>query len=239
MTIPAHIILDLDDTIVDYSAPGAEAWAGIIPRFARRIGVSPDRLRDAVMTSSNRYWSDPVRHREGRLSQVKARRTYIREAFHSLGLDDPEVADEMADTFSREREERVRLFDGASQALEAMRAAGARMVMLTNGEAPLQRAKIARFGLAPYFDAVLIEGETGVGKPSEQAYRAALSALCADPAAVWMVGDDPAFDIAPARQLGMETAWIRGSEDPDAQPGASLTVGSLSELVEIWQSRSG
>jgi putative hydrolase of the HAD superfamily len=149
MPIPAHIILDLDDTIVDYSTPGSEAWADIIPQFARRIGISPDRLRDAVMASSNRYWSDPVRHREGRLSQVRARRTYLREAFGGLGLDGSDVADEMADTFSREREERVRLFDGAARALQVMRATGARMVMLTNGEAALQRAKIARFSLAP------------------------------------------------------------------------------------------
>lgn len=239
MPIPSNLILDLDDTIVDFSASGGEAWARIIPLFAARIGIPADRLRDAVMTSSNRYWRDPDRHREGRLAQRLARRTYLRDAFRDLGLEGTDVADEMADTFSREREERVRPFDGALQALEKMRTAGARMVMLTNGEAVLQRAKIERFSLAQFFDAILIEGETGFGKPSEQAYQAALSALNAAPSAVWMIGDDPAFDIAPARQMGMRTAWIRGSESPDAEPGADITANSLRELVEIWQSRPG
>jgi putative hydrolase of the HAD superfamily len=239
MPIPSYLIIDLDDTIVDFSVPGSETWAEIIPVFAARIGISAERLRDAVMANSTRYWSDPVRHREGRLAQRLARRTYLRDAFRELGLAGTDVADDMADTFSREREERVRLFAGAREALETMRASGARMVMLTNGESALQRRKIERFSLAPLFDAILIEQETGCGKPAEEAYRAALDALGALPQHAWMVGDDPAFDIKPARTLGLRTAWIRGDEDPDAQPGADLTVGSLAELVEIWQSRSG
>jgi putative hydrolase of the HAD superfamily len=239
MPIPSNLIIDLDDTIVDFSAPGSETWAEIIPVFAARIGISPDRLRDAVMANSTRYWSDPVRHREGRLAQRQARRTYLRDAFRELGLPETDIADDMADTFSREREERVRPFVGALEALGAMRASGARMVMLTNGESALQRRKIERFSLAPLFDAILIEQETGCGKPSEEAFHTALDALGAVPQDAWMIGDDPAFDIVPARTLGLRTAWIRGDEDPEAQPGTDLTVRSLAELVEIWRSRSG
>jgi putative hydrolase of the HAD superfamily len=235
MPIPSHLIVDLDDTIVDYSAPGAETWAALFPRFARTAGVSADRLREAVLECSNRYWSDPGRHREGRLSQIQARRTYVRDAFRLLGMDSSPVADEMADAFSREREERVRLFPGALEALQEMRASGARMAMLTNGESALQRRKIERFSLAPLFDAILIEQETGCGKPAERAYRAALEAVGSPPEdACWMVGDDPKFDIVPARRLGLHAAWIRGDEDPDAQPGADLTVDSLAGLVRIW-----
>jgi putative hydrolase of the HAD superfamily len=234
MPIPSHLILDLDDTILDFSAPGAETWADLIPLFAGRIGLPAERLRAAVLASSSLYWSDPVRHREGRLAQRKARRTYLRDAFRTLGLDGTDVADEMADAFSRQREERVRPFDGALDALEAMRSAGARMVLLTNGESALQRAKIDRFALARYFDAMLIEEEMGCGKPSEQAYQAALNALGVAPSAAWMIGDDPAFDIAPAKVLSMHTAWVKLDSKMENDPSADITIGSLRELVGKW-----
>jgi putative hydrolase of the HAD superfamily len=46
-----------------------------------------------------------------------------------------------------------------------------------NGEAQLQRAKIARFDLAYRLHDVQIEGEHGFGKPEERAYVAAMQAL--------------------------------------------------------------
>jgi putative hydrolase of the HAD superfamily len=234
MPIPSHLILDLDDTILDFTAPGAETWADLIPQFSGRMGIPAETLREAVLASSNRYWSDPIRHREGRLAQRKARRTYLREAFHTLGLEGTDGADELADAFSREREARVRPFPGALAALAEMRSAGARMVLLTNGESALQRTKVVRFALARFFDAILIEEETGCGKPSEQAYRGALDALGAPPSTAWMIGDDPAFDIAPARALGMHTAWVRLDLSADEVPGADLIVGSLRELADRW-----
>ncbi len=229
--------MDLDDTILDFTAPGAETWADLFPQFASRIGIPVETLREAVMASSNWYWSDPDRHREGRLAQRKARHTYLREAFRALGLDRTEIADELADAFSRQREERVRPFPGALEALERMQAAGARMVLLTNGESAIQRAKIVRFGLTRFFGAFLIEGETGLGKPSAEAFQSALDALGAPPYVVWMIGDNPEWDINPAKALGMRTVWVR--LDPSAKdlPAADLTVGSLRELADRWADR--
>ncbi len=234
MTFPRQIIFDLDDTILDYSAPAEKLWTQLYPVYARRAGVSVVQLQRAVDASRRWYWSDLDRFREGRLDIARARRIFVRAGFESLGLKDYPLADEMADAFSREREIVVRPFDGAVEALEILQSGGAAMVLLTNGEARLQRAKIDRFGLERFFRAILIESETGVGKPDPRAHRAALAALGAAPEETWMAGDDLEFDIRPAKALGMRVAWIRPSDAGGENP-ADVVVPSIRKLVKQWK----
>ena len=53
--------------------------------------------------------------------------------------------------------------------------------LVTNGDATQQRDKIERHGLARFFDAIVIEGEFGAGKPDEIVYRHALGELALGP----------------------------------------------------------
>ena len=234
MALPRQIIFDLDDTILDYSAPAERLWTELYPVYAAKAGVPVDQLRRAVDAKRRWYWSDLDRFREGRLDIARARRIFVRAGFESLGMKDYPMADEMADDFSRERELVVRPFDGAIEALEILRSGGAAMVLLTNGEARLQRAKIERFGLERFFRAILIESETGVGKPDPRAHQAALAALGAAPQQTWMAGDDLEFDIRPAKALGMRAAWIRNSADGEENP-ADVVIPSIRILVEQWK----
>jgi HAD superfamily hydrolase (TIGR01509 family) len=234
MPIPSYLVLDLDDTILDYSAPAEIVWKQLYPVYAKKAGVPAARLQQAVDESRRWYWSDPDRFREGRLNLQQARRVFVRAGFEKLGIPDSRLADEMADFFSREREIVVRPLDGAIEALEILRARGAVMALLTNGEASLQRAKIVRFGLERFFRAILIESEIGVGKPDPLAHRTALAALGVTPDQAWMVGDDLEFDIRPARAMGMRTAWIRGAA-PEKRSPADLVVPSLRALVDRWE----
>ena len=72
----------------------------------------------------------------------------------------------------------------------------------------VQRAKIERFGLAPLFDAIVVEGEFGVGKPEPAVYAHALAALGVSAADAWMVGDNLEWDVVTPRRLGMKGIWI-------------------------------
>jgi putative hydrolase of the HAD superfamily len=235
MLIPSFIILDLDDTILDYSAPGEKIWKRLYGEYSRRLEIPVAQLQRVVDDSRRWYWSDVDRFREGRLDLKRARRIFLRDAFGKLGRTDWETADEFADTFTRDRETAVQPFDGAIDALQAFRSGGSRMALLTNGESSVQRAKIERFRLAPFFDAVFIESETGIGKPDPRAHRAALASLGVEPPQAWMIGDDLEFDIRPAKALGMLTAWIH---DPAGGPtdAADCSVPSLRALARQWRS---
>jgi putative hydrolase of the HAD superfamily len=235
MPIPQFLILDLDDTILDYSAPAEKIWPRLYREYAPRLKLPVERLQQAVDESRRWYWSDADRFREGRLDLKRARRIFVRDALAKIGRSEEALGDRMADEFTREREIVVQPFDGAIDALTLFEAHGAKMVLLTNGESSMQRAKIERFGLARFFESIRIESETGIGKPDPRAHRAALAALDAPPQHAWMIGDDWEYDVAPAQALGMRTAWIREPAETKGRT-ADLIIPSLRFLAGRWNS---
>lgn len=139
-----------------------------------------------------------------------ATRHVVSQAFRELGLDCETEAFAVADGF-RDRRDRFRLIDGATDTLKALCTAGVRLALVTNGAGPVQRAKVEEFGIAQYFEHILVEGELGFGKPDERVYRHALNLLGVGPSEAWMVGDDMAWEVAAPQKLGIYCIWIEGS----------------------------
>ena len=128
----------------------------------------------------------------------------------------------------------------AIETVRWLRESGRRLALLTNGAAAAQRRKIERFEIADLFDAILVEGELGFGKPDERVYRRALSALGAKPADAWMVGDNLEFDVAAPQKLGMSGVWIdaRGRGLPgDSAVKPDYIVRSLADLRSLIDAR--
>lgn len=78
---------------------------------------------------------------------------------------------------------------------------------MTNGGSDQQRNKINRFGLNDLFDAILIEGEMGFGKPDREVYTTALDSLNIEPDAAWSIGDNLEWDVWGPQQLGIFGIW--------------------------------
>src|SRR5215471_6204436 len=97
------------------------------------------------------------------------------------------LAQRLAHRFSAYRDQHMCLFPDAHNVIDALRARGTRLALVTNGASDAQRAKIDRFDLANRFDHIQIEGEHAFGKPDERAYRHALHRLGADARDTWMV----------------------------------------------------
>src|SRR5207244_337012 len=98
------------------------------------------------------------------------------------------------------------------------------------------RLKIERFGLAPFFDCIVIEGEFGVGKPDERVYHHALDQLGALPAEVWMVGDNLEWDVAAPQRLGISSVWVdfaNAGLPPGSRVQPEYIIRALSELLDL------
>ena len=101
------------------------------------------------------------------------------------------------------------LFPETLGCLGALRARGLPLALVTNGDAREQRWKIERCALAPFFGAIVIEGELGAGKPDPVVYETALKALGVEPGPdVWMVGDHLEFDVAGPQRFGLHGVWL-------------------------------
>jgi putative hydrolase of the HAD superfamily len=126
----------------------------------------------------------------------------------TLGITDPTLAAGIGDEYSDQRDLGMKPLPAAIDTVRWLRASSRRLALLTNGAGAAQRQKIERFGLTDLFDAILVEGEVGVGKPEELIYRQALSELGVRSSDAWMVGDNLEWDVAAPQKLGIAGVWI-------------------------------
>lgn len=206
--LPKTLLLDLDDTILELTNGRDVCWQKSCSQFVSRLdGITAEELFAAIKERSKWFWSDAERHREGRLHMQRTQREIVAAALRQLGIDIPNLAQEIADFYLTEREETLQLFPGALDTLQHLRERNIRLALITNGGADFQRRKIEKFALASFFDCIVVEGEFGVGKPDERVYRHALAQLKATPEETWMVGDNLEWDVAAPQRLGIAGIW--------------------------------
>jgi putative hydrolase of the HAD superfamily len=224
----------MDSTIITWENSPVKAWGFICQRYAPELmGLQPDVLQKAIRAVADWYWSDSARHQSGRLDLDQNRRDIVRMALARLNIDNPEFADKVADAYSADREQTAAVLPESFATLEDLRQRNIRLALITNGEADVQRAKVVKFNLAPFFDNILIEGEFGCGKPDERVFRHTLKKLKVKPSDAWMVGDDLDYDIAPCRALGIYSLWVNPRIDnPPASDGVEpdKIIRSISEI---------
>jgi putative hydrolase of the HAD superfamily len=236
MDDPRVILFDLDDTIIDFSWNQGEAWLAACRGVEAETGADPEELRAAIGHAGNAFWSDHDRAEEGRRDLIAASATIALEAFEALGVTvRPELPREMSVAYRARREEGMRLFEGAIEVLEQLRAQGRRLALVTNGTSEEQRGKIERFDLEGHFDHIQIEGEFGLGKPHDAAYRHALESMNADPATTWFVGDNLEWDVAAPQRHGMFGIWVdvrRNGLPSEGGHAPDRVVQRITELVQ-------
>jgi REG-2-like HAD superfamily hydrolase len=107
-----------------------------------------------------------------------------------------------------------RLYDDTIPALEALRAAGHRLAILSNWDYSLHRV-VAMLEIGGYFDLVVASLEEGPEKPDPELFRITLDRLGAKPAEALHVGDNPVDDLRGAQQFGMGAILLdRAAIDP-------------------------
>ena len=100
----------------------------------------------------------------------------------------------------------------AAPLLRGLRADGAALAMLSDGDPGVQGRKLDALGLRDAFDAVVVTGELGpgAGKPSPRGYVEVLRRLGGvPPAEAVYVSDNPAKDFLGSRRAGMRSLRVR------------------------------
>ena len=192
-------------------AIGISSWEGLWARF---LGSDPNlkKLHTWVPTYRREAWF---------------------RAFTDHGVKDLSFAERLSDVFLSERRERHVVFSDVEDSLTNLREVY-RLALVTNGAPDLQREKIQGANLARFFDAILISGEVGIGKPDCRIFKMALDALAASPSEAVMVGDSLTRDILGAQHAGLRGIWLNRSENNAASqvtPDAQIT--NLSQIHEL------
>lgn len=257
MTI-RNILFDLDDTLVIEMASAEAAFLATCERAREQHGIDPEALHQAVRYHARELWrsSDTITYCRaigissweglwarflGDDPNLRSLRTwaptYRREAWAralaDYGVTDLAFAKQLAAIFLGERRTRHVVFSDVKTNLTNLREIY-QLALVTNGAPDLQREKIQGAKLAQYFDAILISGEVGIGKPDTRIFTMALEALTASPSETVMIGDSLTRDILGAQQAGLKGIWMnRSGSDSTNQITPDAHITSLSQLHEI------
>ena len=203
--LPEAILLDLDDTILRFSAGQPDAWRIALETHCPD-GTKVDAMLSSISEVTSEFWGNEQRAFWGRQNMFEARRIVAARALEAYGFA-RDRAHEIGDTMTRLKEEFVRPFDGAVSTLQALRHRGHRLGLLTNGSSEFQRRKLRRFELEQHFELILVEGEQGFGKPSAEFFNKALEFFKINAAQTVMIGDNLEADIQGAQSVGIPGIW--------------------------------
>lgn len=221
MSRPDAILLDALGTLLDLDPPAPRLRAGL--REALGVEVA---LADAerAIRAEIRFYSANLHRGSDAAGLAEVRLDCAALVREELGLDAgvdalvPVLLDAI----------RFTPFPDAPPALRALRAAGERLVVVSNWDVSLHDA-LAASGLRALVDAALASAEVGSAKPDGAIFARALELAGVQPSAAWHVGDDLGADVEGARRAGVEPVLIDRAGGLDA-PAGVRRIASLAEL---------
>ncbi|MGH3157064.1 MAG: HAD family hydrolase [Streptosporangiaceae bacterium] len=218
------LLIDLDGTVVDYARTEAAALAAVHAEFFKRY-ASFREFATGFHACNGELWAA---YRRGDLSLDDLRV----ERFASLiGLLRAAVLlPAVVARFEAELGRCATLFPEARSALRALRSQ-ARLVLVTDGIAAVQHAKLSRCRLRRFFEQVVISSEVGYRKPQPALLHRALGGAGRGRALV--VGDSGASDGAGAHAAGLDFCWVNRTGQPAGPVPVRFQVPDLGVLARL------
>jgi HAD superfamily hydrolase (TIGR01509 family) len=197
------VLFDFHSTLVDQGDP--RAWLELAWAHLGRPATALSGLGEARFSSLagwvDRIWEHALEidpHAERDLSRARHRAVYDRLVGRLPDLE-PELAralyETMLDTWLP--------YQDTLPVLTALRARGLKLGLVSNAGVDVRQV-VARAGLAPLLDAVVVSHEIGAVKPHAPIFERALAALGVPAERALMVGDSPRDDVG-AAFLGVRT----------------------------------
>ncbi|MFP4012114.1 MAG: YjjG family noncanonical pyrimidine nucleotidase [Spirochaetaceae bacterium] len=223
------VLLDADGTLFDYDR--AEAYA--LETTCKELGLhyEPKRdlptyrqINDAMWRAFERGEIDP--------DALKTRR--FADTLEAMGQSDAVRPEEMADRYLEHLAEGSFLIPGVLPMVRELSRL-ARLAVITNGLARVQRSRFSRSGLAHYVDHLVISDEVGSQKPQPGIFEVALSPFGeVARKEVLIVGDSLTSDIEGGVRYGIDTCWYNpeGRANPNG-PHPTYEVRRLDEIPGV------
>ncbi|WP_405359917.1 HAD-IA family hydrolase [Kitasatospora sp. NBC_00085] len=212
------LLLDLDNTLLPRDA-AFRAWA---QDFLAERGLPPGDLDWLVTIDGGGY---------------VPRSTVLSATQRRYGLDDS--LEFLLAHYRRGINSHIQCPSRHVEALQAARAAGWTLGIVSNGGTRPQLEKIRRTGLGPMVDGWVISEEADCIKPDPLIFEIAAQRCGIAPtgnwaAETWMIGDHAPADIAGAELAGLRSVWLHHGR-PWAEPGyrPTLKAAGLPEAVGL------
>lgn len=221
---------DLDDTLHEFSRASSAATAKTLEQISRHHGVP--------MTSLWEKYSEILRDKTlGSFSDGKTSFEYRRDRFGSLMVHfslapDAEFLSQLLEVYEITLKDSLRLKDGALELLLGLKAAGKKVVVITEGPQDAQERTLEHLGIAEHVDFLATTNYFGVSKV-DGLFLGVLEHLGIPAADMAYVGDNPARDITPATDARILSILFDELKETsfDADPPRVKTLQEIERLI--------
>ena len=219
------VVFDMFGTLADEPS---HAFGGSRERMAQAAGVPQEAF--------DRAWEQTTIGRlMGEFPSIAA---YARRLFDLLGLEeDPGLVERFVALRREASRQALTPRVDAAPVIDALRRAGLKVAMVSNCSIDVAEAW-EEGAIAPLVPHAVLSAAVGLAKPDARIYRLALAMLGVAPADCLYVGDGGDYELAGARNVGMEPLLICVPyEDPARvwykQEAVGWTGARVASLTEV------
>ena len=194
------VLLDLDDTILDFH----RAEAAAVRKTFLRLGIEPtEQIVHRYSEVNAAHWRMLER---GEITRPQVLTGRFRQLFSEIGEDcNPEQTQQIYEAYLSQGHYFI---PGAEQLLEDLHGKYL-LYLVSNGNAAVQEGRLKSSGIEPYFEEVFISELIGADKPSRAFFDRCFARIPDfEPQQAILIGDSLTSDILGGVNAGVKTCWF-------------------------------
>ena len=200
----AIILLDLDDTILDFGI--AEHTA--LKKAMGELGVNNcDAVIKRYSEINKLHWEMLER---GEITRAQVLLGRFEMLLNELGIEDENsaLAIKLRDTYEYNLSQGHWFMPGAEAMLEALKGKY-RLFLCSNGTPVVQEGRLKSSGIGPYFEEIFISEAIGYNKPAKEYFDRVFESIEGfDHSRCIIIGDSLSSDILGGINAGIRTCWF-------------------------------
>lgn len=223
-----YLLFDADNTLLDFDLAEKEALRSVLEHSPMGYSIETVKLYHEI---NDREWK---RLERGETTRERLRTDRFVKLYETLGYSlNPDYAEAVSDAFLQHMSEQSVLIDGALETVEQLSRRYA-LYIVTNATAWVQKKRMSRAPIAPYFKKVYISHEMGCAKPERIFFDQVLSDIGdLHRESYLVIGDSLSSDIAGARGADLDSCYFDRSGQGSGAEKPKWTIHSLPELLTI------
>lgn len=221
----SSLLLDLDDTLLDFGMAEASAIRRVLT--ANNLPDSDEAVRTYSAINKS-FWERFERGEIPKTAIYAGRFDKLLAVFGCTG--DPEA---LSREYGGYLSEGYFKTEGADEILAYLKGRGYRLYATTNGFSATQHKRIKGAGLEGAFDKVFVSEDTGHQKPEREYFDYVFENIPeTDRSRLLVVGDSMSSDILGGINAGLDTCWYN-SRGLAERYEPTYSIAALSELKNI------
>ncbi len=217
------ILLDADETLLDFNRAEKEAVEGVLQEYGLPC---PKDAWQRYHQINEALWR---RYERGEIQRQQIWKIRFETLFQELGIQNAPDYLVFNQSYQTWVGKGAYPLTGAVECCKKLSDMGCRLYIVTNGSSNTQFTRIEASGLSQYILRTFVSEETGYQKPMKEYFDYVFARIPDfSKEKTLLVGDSLTSDIAGGRTAGVDTCWF--SPQGGANPAPTYIIDDLAQL---------